>query len=349
MHTIPRYGLTQNEVKKEGFKNIYVFMNQTEGEPMEMVLANTIIGLSRYVHEYKPDLIVVHGDRVEALAGAITGVLQNILVAHIEGGERSGAVDETIRHSVSKMSHIHFVANREASERLKQLGENPDNIFVIGSPDIDVMMSRKLPSLETVKTRYGITFERYAIAVFHPVSTELENLGLQINEFVSALLESGVHYVVIYPNNDEGCSEIFKAYKQLENNPHVLMLPSMRFEYFLTLLKNARFIVGNSSAGIREAPVYGVYTIDTGSRQKNRFHCKSILNVDCERSAIIKSVNQIDTLPSLKPINYFGDGKSTQRFMKALESESLWKVPRQKEFRDIVPALQDSFERGEEE
>jgi len=339
MHTLSRYGLTQIEVQKAGFKNIYVFMNQIEGEPMELVLANTIIGLSRYVREYKPDLIVVHGDRVETLAGAIVGAIKNILVAHIEGGEKSGTIDELIRHSVSKLSHIHFVANEEAAERLKQLGENPENVYVIGSPDIDVMLSSGLPTLEVVKAYYEITFDKYGIAILHPVTTELESLNSQANEFVSALLDTRRNYVVIYPNNDEGCTEIFKAYERLKDNPCIRMLPSMRFEYFLTLLKHADFIIGNSSSGIREAPVYGIYTIDIGSRQKNRFSHKSILNIDCRKSAIIEAVEKIYTQPSLKPNTYFGDGKSTQRFISALENESLWLTPNQKEFLDVLRPL----------
>lgn len=339
MHTLFQYGLTQIEVQKEAFKNVYVFVNQIEGEPMELVLANTIIGLSRYVRENKPDLIVVHGDRVEALAGAIVGAIKNILVAHIEGGERSGTIDELIRHSASKLSHIHFVANEEASERLKQLGENPENIYVIGSPDIDVMLSPDLPTLETVKIHYGIPFDKYGIAIFHPVSTELRDLNFQVNEFVSALLESKRNYVVIYPNNDEGCTEIFRAYERLRGNPCMRILPSMRFEYFLTLLKYADFIIGNSSSGIREAPVYGIYTINIGSRQKHRFHYKSIINVDCKKPAIVKAINKMYTLPSLKAHTYFGDGKSTQRFISALENESFWLTPKQKEFIDVLPTL----------
>ena len=128
MHTLSRYGNTVNEIYKNGFQDIHTYMNQIKGDGMDIILANTIHGLSRYVHENRPDLIVVHGDRVETLAGAIVGTLNNILVAHIEGGELSGTVDELIRHSVSKLAHIHFVANAKAADRLKQLGEDSANI-----------------------------------------------------------------------------------------------------------------------------------------------------------------------------------------------------------------------------
>src|SRR5215216_2826777 len=165
MQMLARYGSTVNEIHKAGFKHIFPFINQdgSINSQMDIVLANTIQGLAHYIREFQPDLIVVHGDRVEAMAGAIVGALNNILVAHIEGGEISGTVDELIRHAVTKLSHLHFVANHEAQQRLIQMGESEDVIFVIGSPDIDVMLSHQLPDVSEVKMRYEITFDEYSI------------------------------------------------------------------------------------------------------------------------------------------------------------------------------------------
>jgi UDP-N-acetylglucosamine 2-epimerase (hydrolysing) len=335
MHTLSRYGYTVEEVRKSGFNHVHVFMNQIHGEPMEMVLANTIEGLSRYIHEHKPNMLVVHGDRVEALAGAIVGSFQNLLVAHIEGGEVSGTIDGLIRHSISKLSHLHFVANTEAADRLRQLGENPDSIFVIGSPDIDVMLSSELPDLTKVKSYYGIPFDDYAIAIFHPVTTELAKLRDEAADFVAALAESGRNYVIIYPNNDEGCDNIFFAYHSLENDLRFRLLPSLRFEYFLTLLKHASFIIGNSSAGIREAPVYGVPTVNVGSRQRDRYHYPSILNADNTKTSILEAIARLDTLPTMEPSQYFGTGNSAEHFMACLAGEDLWQTPKQKKFFDV--------------
>ncbi|HTZ10879.1 MAG TPA: UDP-N-acetylglucosamine 2-epimerase, partial [Candidatus Margulisiibacteriota bacterium] len=253
MHLLSKYGLTVEEVQNAKFKNIYTYVNQMHGEPMELILANTINGLSRYVHEYRPDLIVVHGDRVEALAGAIIGALSNILVAHIEGGEISGTVDEIMRHAVSKLSHVHFVANEVSANRLIQLGEARESIYIIGSPEIDIMLSNKLPKIKKVKQRYGISFARYGIVLFHPVTTEVVQQRKYAQELVAALISSKQNFVVIYPNNDLGSDEIFDAYGALKDRPGFKILPSMRFEYFLSLLKHTRIIVGNSSVGMREA------------------------------------------------------------------------------------------------
>src|SRR5205085_11819583 len=139
------------EIERCGFANLHAFENHTHETTMDLTLAKTIEGLSFYVKDCNPDMIVIHGDRVEALAGAIVGSLNNILVAHIEGGEVSGTIDELIRHAVSKLSHAHFVANDEARERLLQMGERDDSVFIIGSPDMDAMSSETLPSFEEVQ------------------------------------------------------------------------------------------------------------------------------------------------------------------------------------------------------
>ncbi|HID25607.1 MAG TPA: UDP-N-acetylglucosamine 2-epimerase (hydrolyzing) [Thermoplasmata archaeon] len=167
MHMNHKYGYTAQEVSKCGFKNIFQFINHEDSSHMDQTLAKTIEGFSYYINELQPDLIVVHGDRVEAMAGAIVGSLNNILVAHIEGGELSGTIDELIRHAVSKMSHLHLVANNEAAKRLEQLGEHKESVFVIGSPDLDIMTSDTLPSIESVKNFYEIPFESYAIVYWH--------------------------------------------------------------------------------------------------------------------------------------------------------------------------------------
>lgn len=335
MHTLSRYGLTYDEIRKTGFKNIFTYINQDAScnISMDIILSNTIEGISRYIHEFSPDMIVVHGDRVEALAGAIVGALNNVLVAHIEGGELSGTVDELIRHAVSKLSHLHFVSNEYAKKRLIQMGEIDDSVFVIGSPDIDVMLSDSLPSLEQVKQRYEINFDRYGIFIYHPVTTEFDNLESHINAVINALKKLEMNFVVIFPNNDMGCEIIFKAFKRLENNPKYKIFSSLRFEFFLTLLKNAYVVIGNSSAGIREAPVFGVPTINIGTRQENRFLSPSIINVDADKDAIIHAFNNLPL--RLEPSYHFGDGNSAERFMKIIDNGGVWKTPCQKQFQDF--------------
>jgi UDP-N-acetylglucosamine 2-epimerase (hydrolysing) len=334
MHLQKEYGYTLIEIERCQFKNVHTFENHTHETTMDLTLAKTIEGLSAYVKTINPDLIVVHGDRVETLAGAIVGSLNNILVAHIEGGEVSGTVDELIRHSVSKLSHIHFVSNAKAAKRLEQMGEMKSSIFTIGSPDIDIMFSEELPSLKIVKEYYQISYDNYAIVMFHPVTTEAKEMQQYANDFVTALLNDTHNYVVVYPNNDLGSQYIIESYKILRDNPRFRVFPSLRFEYFLTLLKNSQFIIGNSSAGIREAPYYGIPIVNIGTRQQNRAVHSDILNVDYSIPSIIDALKIIDQHQVQETKADFGQGNSAQLFLECMESSPIWSINHQKQFRD---------------
>jgi UDP-N-acetylglucosamine 2-epimerase (hydrolysing) len=335
MHMQLQYGYTLLEIERCQFKNIYTFENHTDEATMDLTLAKTIEGLSSYSKKINPDLIVVHGDRVETLAGAIVGSLNNILVAHIEGGELSGTVDELIRHSVSKLSHIHFVSNDEAAKRLLQMGEVASSIFTIGSPDIDIMFSNTLPNVEIAKTYYQVDFEKFAIVMFHPVTTEASEMEQYTDNFVNCLLADHHNYIVVYPNNDLGSKYIISAYEQLKNNSRFRVIPSLRFEYFLTLLRNAQFIIGNSSAGMREAPYYGLPIINIGTRQQNRAVHADIINVDYSIESISNALKAIDAHQTVAVNPDFGSGNSGELFLETIEKESFWRINHQKQFRAI--------------
>ena len=333
MHLQEEYGYTVNEIEKSGFKNIHKFPNHTKESTMDLTLAKTIEGLSSFVKEVQADMLLVHGDRVEALAGAIVGSLNNILVGHIEGGEVSGTIDELIRHSISKLSHIHFVANEEAKQRLLQMGELESQIFVIGSPDIDIMFSESLPSLNEAVDYYDIPFKRFNILMFHPVTTE-NKIAEYANNLVNSVLEDDGNYIVIKPNNDMGSSLINKALEKLENNSRFKIFPSLRFEYFLVLLKNCQFIIGNSSAGVREAPYYGVTSIDIGSRQLNRVKSDSVVHCSYDKKEIRLAIEKAKNRTPSKSNHPFGKGQSDQLFIELLMGAELWSIPCQKQFKD---------------
>ena len=335
MHLQEVYGYTLIEIERCNFKNLFIFENHTDETTMDLTLAKTIEGLSNYCKTIQPDMIVVHGDRVETLAGAIVGSLNNILVSHIEGGEISGTVDELIRHSVSKLSHIHFVSNEQAAKRLLQMGEIRESVFTIGSPDIDIMFSDNLPDLKTAREYYKIPFEEYAVVMFHPVTTEFKSMKQYAINFVDCLLQDNTNYVVVFPNNDLGSQFIIDAYKQLKENERFRIFPSLRFEYFLTLLKNSQFIIGNSSAGIREAPYYGIPIINIGTRQQNRAVHADIINTDYSKNGIKKALSVISSHEVQRSFDDFGQGNSAQLFLESLQKDDIWQLNHQKQFRDI--------------
>lgn len=337
MHMDIKYGFTVNEIMKCGFQHIFQFINHDSESLMDITLSRTIEGFANYVRMIQPDLIVVHGDRIEALAGATVGALNNILVAHIEGGELSGTVDELIRHAVSKLSHTHFVANADAKARLIQMGEMGDSIFVIGSPDMDVMLSDNLPAWADVKSYYEIPFETFGVAVFHPVTTELQHMLQYAAAYVDALMASELNYVLIYPNNDKGSELVQLQIQRLQGLPRFRIFPSMRFESFLVAMKRAAFMIGNSSAGIREAPYFGVPTINIGTRQQGRTNNPDIIHVSYGTEAILQGIQQA-LHSTIEARQLFGTGNSDTSFYQILSNPDFWHTPKQKLFADQVHA-----------
>lgn len=339
MHLLELYGKTFIEIYKDGFDQVFLAKPYEHSEKMDLALSECIAQFSHFIKQYTPDMIVVHGDRLEALAGAIVGAFNNILVAHIEGGELSGTIDESIRHSISKLSHFHFVANEKAKMRLLQLGEKKENIFVIGSPDLDVMLSPTLPTFQELQEKYYEIKpfgKDYAIFSYHPVTTEHALLSSKLPQIFEALKQSHQHFVIIYPNNDLGSTLIIQKIRELQNHPHFVAFSSIKFEFFLTLLKNAKFILGNSSAGVREAPFFGIPCINLGSRQNGRYAMNTnILNCRENTGEILEAIAQI---PSLHPKSSqeFGEGKSAEKFIEILQDERIWESPLQKTFVDFL-------------
>lgn len=334
MHLLKKYGNTYKEIQKDKIKNIFL-SKSIESFDMDIMLAYNILQFSDYVKKIKPDMIFVHGDRIEAMAGAIVGSLNNIYVSHIEGGEITGTIDESIRHSISKLSNYHFVSNESAKKNLLQMGENGENIFVVGSPDIDIMLKNNY-NIDKIKKRYNIRFKNYGILIFHPVTTEVNELHNYVRELVDAVIESKLNYIVIYPNNDMGSEIILKEYDRFNDNDKFQKFPSIRFEYFLTLLKNADFIIGNSSLGIRESGIYGIPTINIGSRQNGRYDLNKQKNICCVDNNYKEIKNAIKSIKKYKiRNNIFGSGNSDKKILEILKNNEIWNKHIQKKFVSI--------------
>lgn len=333
MHTLDRYGQTVNEVRRMAGVAVHEFLNQRPGDPQDVILAKTVMGFSDYVTENRPDLIVIHGDRIEALAASLVAATNYIRSAHVEGGEVSGTIDEMFRHCNSKLCASHFVSSEAAARRVMALGESPEAIHVIGSPELDFHARPSGVTLDEARARYAIPFADYGIAVFHPVTSEQETIGRQAEELFGALEASGRNFVVIAPNNDPGSDAIFAVLDRLPK-ARFRVLPSMRFAHFSELMKNAACMVGNSSAGVREAPFLGLPSLDVGSRQTNRAEAGSVVAVEAgDRAAIL------DFLGShwgrrVEQHAGFGTGSAAERFVAVLARAEFWDMSLQKAFRD---------------
>ena len=334
MHMLDRYGLTKLEVHRTPGVQVHEFLNQRPGDPQDTVLAKTIIGFSDFVQEHVPDLVVIHGDRVEALACALVCATNYIRCAHIEGGEVSGTIDEIYRHCNSKLASQHFVSSPDAARRVMALGEAEDAIYAIGSPELDFHAGPSGVSLAEVKARYDLPFDDFGICVFHPVTSEANSMGAQSDALFETLVASQRNFVVIAPNNDPGSKAIFDTISRLPT-ARFRVLPSMRFAHFSQLMKDASAMVGNSSAGVREAPFIGLPSLDIGTRQANRAKSHSVSFADAGDTAGINAFLQSQWSKTYPRHDAFGGGRASQRFVEVLTSDAFWETSLQKTFHDI--------------
>jgi len=331
MHMLPEYGLTRIEVERNEFCRVHSFVNTNEANDLAKSFTTTVLEISNLLRDVAPDLIVVHGDRMESLASATAGLLNRTLIGHIEGGEVSGTLDETMRHAITKLSNFHFVSNEDASKRVLQMGEREENIFVIGSPEVDTMLSEDLPSWESVKNHYGIPFDDFGIVIFHPDSSKREVVKDHAAFLVENIRSRNENFIVILPNNDSWADEILKEYESVRELENFFFLPSMRFEYYLRSLMKAKFIVGNSSSGVREAPIFAVPSLDLGLRQENRNAANSILQSNFGVVDVGRFFNEF-VGQSFEPIMKFGDGNSASNFLAILSHSNLFESPTDKSF-----------------
>ena len=334
MHLIGKFGNTYREVLKVFKKNIIKFKNQSLNDGLELILAKTTSKFSNIVKKIKPDLIVIHGDRVEALSCALVGSLNHILTAHIEGGEVSGTIDDTIRHALTKLSHIHFVGSNTAYKRVLKMGENKNSIFNIGSPDIDIILKKKLPNIVYVKKRYSINFSNYAILLWHPVTSKTDTLKKDTVKLLNFLEKLNRNVIIIYPNNDPGSNYILNVYSKIKNKKFKI-LKSLRFESFLTLLKNSEFIIGNSSSAIYEAPMFNIPSINIGDRQHRRLKLSTIKNYQIDELNTQGIERFIKNFKKAKR-NNFGAGNSDKKFISVIKKKEFWKISNQKFFSDNI-------------
>lgn len=334
MHMLDRYGLTKIEVHRTKGVTVHEFLNQRIGDPQDVILAKTVLGFSDYLAEYRPDLVIVHGDRVEALACALVSATNYVRSAHIEGGEVSGTIDEVFRHCNTKLASHHFVSSEQAAQRVMSLGEPMASIHVIGSPELDFHSQSSGVTIDDVRSRYSIPFDDYGICVFHPVTSEADTMFEQAESCFGALEASGRNFVLIAPNNDPGSEAIFSVINELPAE-RFRVLPSMRFGHFSELMKNAKVMLGNSSAGVREAPFLGIPSLDIGTRQTNRASAPSIFTAKAKDQEAIAQFLTTQWGKRYPSHTAFGEGRSADRFVEILRDSQFWARGLQKEFHDI--------------
>ncbi|MFH1633112.1 MAG: UDP-N-acetylglucosamine 2-epimerase [Chloroflexota bacterium] len=345
MHLSPEFGLTVNMIGADGFEiaeRVEMLLSSDTPEGIAKSVGLGIIGFAQVFARTRPDILVVLGDRFEMYTAAVAALPFKIPVAHIHGGDVTrGAIDDALRHSMTKLSHIHFVATETYASRVAQLGEEPWRITVCGETSLDNLRTIQFLTKEELKAQYGIPVEPPPLLVtYHPVTLEYEQTEWQINELLAALDMFSLPVVFTMPNADMGNNIIrqkIDEYKQSRSN--VWCLENMGTQGYFSLLHIAAAMIGNSSSGIVEAPSFKLPVVNVGSRQEGRIRAANVIDVGYARKEIIKGIEKAiseefrNTLQDI--VSPFGDGHAADRIVESLRSVQINSLLLKKKFIDL--------------
>ncbi len=342
-HLLKSHGFSYKEILNDGFKiNKKVKMYDGDYDsPLGMTLATAkcTAGIADALDSLKPDVVLLTVDRVETLSAATAASLMNFPIFHIQGGEVTGTIDESIRHAVTKLSHFHFPATSDAKKRIIKMGEPTKYVKKVGCPYIDEINDLKPTSKKQLGRKYKLPFDkRFCIFTQHPVTTEYGEESYQILETLKALDDFNDFNVInLSSNPDAGGKKISRL---LKDNKKFFFIPNMDSKDFLSLMKYASFMIGNSSAGIREAPSFGLPVINIGTRQNGRLRASNVLDVNHDsyeiKKAIQKVLNDKKFLLKMKNLkNPYGDGKAAKRIVNFIEKTKITKQFIQKRIVDV--------------
>ena len=334
MHLSPEFGLTYKEIENDGFKidrkvEMLVSSDSSNGIVKSMGLG--MIGITDALEDLKPDLLLVLGDRYEIFSAVSASMVYRIPVAHLHGGEATeGLIDEPIRHSITKMSHLHFVANTEYRKRVIQLGEQPDRIFLVGGLGIDNIVKLNLLGRKELEQALGFKLgSKNLMITFHPVTLERSTSDKQMQELLAALGKlKDTHLIFTMPNADTNGRILFKLIEDfVEKHPHSKAFTSLGQLRYLSCIQHVDGVVGNSSSGLHEVPSYKKGTINIGDRQRGRIKADSVIDCGPTRKSIgdaLKKLYSTDFQRTLKTVvNPYGTGGASEAIVKKLEDISL--------------------------
>jgi UDP-hydrolysing UDP-N-acetyl-D-glucosamine 2-epimerase len=336
-HLLKEHGKTINEIKHDGFKitSTFTMFNKTEkdnGAEMTRSFGRAVIKLSNIIEKLKPDIILTGFDIGANFAATIIGAHMNIVVAHIEGGELSGTIDESIRHATSKFAHIHFTSNSNATNRLKKMGENSKYIFTVGNTSLDGIKNIKKIQKSKLEKIYRIDLsKKFIIILQHTVTSEINSVEKNFLKTIEVIKEINIPSIVILGNSDAGSKKIVKLLK----NSQIKEYSNVPYVDYINLLQHSAALIGNSSSGIIEAPFLHIPTINIGTRQEGRLRSESVIDVEYNKNKIKNAIlNIISDKKFLKKIKkqkqLYGTGNSSKKIVKILEELNLNNFPIQK-------------------
>lgn len=330
-HLLKKHGSTINEIKKDNIrinykiKSFSEMQNINDAESMILALGAIFVKISKIIKKSKPDIILTGFDIGANFALTVSGAHLNIPIAHIQGGEVTGSIDESLRHAMSKFSNYHLVANSDAKQRLIKMGEKKENIFVVGCPSLDALFLEKKIEASEILKKFRIDVKKdFIIIIQHPVTSEDKDSGRQILETIKAVKKSLLPALFVLPNNDSGHDKIIKKIKKSK----IRWTETLSLSEYSFLLRHAKILIGNSSSGIHEAASFKLPVINIGTRQNGRLKPKNVINASYDRKDIYNKIKFcMSNKKYLKIIKFlknpYGDGKSSLRIVKILSKIDL--------------------------
>lgn len=343
MHLSPEFGLTYRVIEEDGFQinaKVEMLLSSDTAVGVAKSIGLGVIGFAEALDRLRPDLLVLLGDRFEILAAAEAALIARIPIAHIGGGDTTeGAFDESIRHSITKMSHLHFVTNDAAARRVRQLGENPAHIYNVGSPAIDQIRRLKLLDREALEVALGFKFKKKNLLItFHPVTLDFQTAAEQFQQLLDALSQLGAEVGLIFtkPNSDTESRVIIRMIddfvaKYSNASSHI----SMGQLLYLSTIAQVDVVVGNSSSGLYEVPSFKKPTVNIGDRQKGRLQATSIINCMPQFEDIRRAILTALETDCSETVNPYGDGNSSLNILKKIKQISSPQALIKKRFFDL--------------
>lgn len=328
MHLLPSFGNTYKLVQKDfpTAKKIPMTYRGDHLKDMALYLASGITAFTSFFSTQRPDILVVLGDRSESLAAALSALYLNIPIAHINGGDVSGTtIDESIRHAITKISHIHFVHTKENAERVVKMGEEKKRIFITGALTLDTILHTTLPSKEEIFKKYHLDPKKTTfLVVQHPITTVKDKGYSQFTELLQALDMAQQQTVLLYPNCDAGSKKFITQIQRFAQKPYLHAFENIPHDEYLSIMKSVDLMIGNSSSGIIEAPSFQIPVINIGSRQQGRRRSTNILDVEPDKNKILEAIeyclhNKAFRQKIRNCTNQFGDGSAAQKMIKILK------------------------------
>ncbi|MBU2214119.1 UDP-N-acetylglucosamine 2-epimerase (hydrolyzing) [Patescibacteria group bacterium] len=327
MMMLPAYGTLVDELRRDGYNVGGELFMSLEGHTHATMAKSMAIFMSSFVDTLvreKPTWVVLAGDRGEQLMGSVAAAYCYVPIAHIQAGELSGNIDGVARHAIGKFAHIHFCANKDATDRLKKLGEEEFRIHQVGHPGLDPITAGDITEVKAFKEKYSFDVEDpYIIVLFHPVTEDYEFVEDQASMFIEALEKFPQKKVWILPNNDAGAGKLRPIIKK-NRKSDTLMFENVTRADFFRLMKHAQCIVGNSSSGLLEAPSFGLPTVNIGRRQENRVRGENVIDTPFQLDTITQSITTATSTEfhqKLKGMtNPYGDGHSAERILEILKN-----------------------------